>query len=130
MQESSYITQQNVNNVRAQILQKQQSCPYYATVGDASSVITDYDTFPYPRWFRGVYSSDLPIVAEREAGWRPRHDDCYRVNKPYSNMPYPDHCFESACSTVFPCYPEYLTKYSDKKLLDIMLNKSCIVQYR
>ena len=37
-----------------------------------------------------------------------------------------NHCFESACSVVYPCYPEYLKKYSDKEQMNVMLNKSCL----
>ena len=127
-----YINDENVANVRAQILRKELSTPYHATVEQAGGVLTDYDTFPYPRWFRGVYYSKDPIVAEREAGWRPRHDNCYKVMIPPNDgiIPYPNHCFESACSTVFPCYPEQLAKYTDKEFLDVMLNKACTVQYR
>lgn len=128
-----YINDRNVHNVRTQIRQKNGSQPFCATINDAAGVLTDYDTFPYPRWFRGVYDSEKPIVAEREAGWRPRHDNCYRlVEPPTQDIPqqYPNHCFSSACSVVFPCYPEYLEKQSDKKFLDTILNKACIVEYR
>ncbi len=70
----------NVKNIREQIERKKQSTPYYATTKQAVSVITDYDTFPYPRYFRGIAEMSEPIVAEREAGWRPRHDDSYAAN--------------------------------------------------
>ena len=106
--------------------------PYYATVKEAGEVLTDYDTFPYPRWFRGVYDSPVPIVAEREAGWRPRHDSCYKMEKPCSEVAskYPNHCMQSACSTVYPCYPQQMSRYADKAALDVELNNACIVQYR
>ena len=35
---------------------------------DFSVVGTDYDTFPYTRWYRGIAEAAEPIVAEREAG--------------------------------------------------------------
>ena len=73
-----YINYNNVNNIQEQIKNKKQPNPYFATTKQAKSVITDYDTFPYPRYFRGKPESSLPIVAEREAGWRPRHDDAYK----------------------------------------------------
>ena len=122
----------NVGNVRTQIARKKDPNPYHATTQQAVQVITDYDTFPYPRYYRGVPDSSVPIVAEREAGWRPRHDGCYRVNQPPSMTPgpYPNHCFQSACSTVFPCYPEYLTKYADREALNLVVNRACIPQYR
>lgn len=125
------INEQNVQNIRAQIQSKKEANPYLATVNQSAQVITDYDTFPYPRWFRGVPNSDRPIVAEREAGWRPRHDNCYRIEKPYSSESnYPNHCFEGPCSVVYPCYPKYLQKFSDREALNVMLNNACTIQYR
>jgi len=75
-----YINYHNVKNIEEQIKNKKKSIPYFATTKEAKSVITDYDTFPYPRYFRGNPESSMPIIAEREAGWRPRHDDAYNAN--------------------------------------------------
>ena len=126
------INEINVNNVRAQIAKKKDSSPYYATLGQSSQVLTDYDTFPYPRYFRGIPQSSQPIVAEREAGWRIRHDECYRVDQDPTKEKwnYPNHCFESSCSVTFPCYPEYLQKQADRGQLNVILNKTCPTQYR
>lgn len=102
--ETPIINQSNVDHVRKQILKKQNFCPFFATAKDSVSVLTDYDSFPYNRWYRGVYYSDKPIVAEREAGYRPLHNDCYNVNRcsaPEDN--YPKHCFQFPCSVIFPC---------------------------
>jgi len=74
---SHTITDRNIEHIRDQINRKKSSTPYYATTKEAVSVLTDYDTFPYPRYFRGIAESSVPIVAEREAGWRPRHDNAY-----------------------------------------------------
>ena len=71
------INNNNLKNIKEQIKNKQKSIPYFATTKQAKSVITDYDTFPYPRYFRGNPKSSVPIVAEREAGWRIRHDNAY-----------------------------------------------------
>lgn len=128
-----FINDQNVQNVRVQIAKKKGYDPYLATVNQAGQVLTDYDTFPYPRWFRGIPRSSDPVVAEREAGWRPRHDSCYRVLEPNVDehkLNYPNHCFETSCSVTFPCYPEYLTKYADRDALNVILNKACIAQHR
>ena len=129
----SYLTNlNNVNNVREQIAMNNLNTPFHATVNYAKATLTDYDTFPYPRWFRGVPQSSKPIIAEREAGWRTRHDNCYKVLNAESDneWKYPDHCFEGPCSLVVPCYPAYLQKLSDKEALNVILNKACIVQYR
>mgnify|MGYP006000099363 CR=1 FL=1 len=123
----------NVSHVRRQIERKKGPDPYHATVTQSVQVLTDYDTFPYPRYFRGVPNSTVPIVAEREAGWRPRHDMCYNVVEPNGvpeYPPYPNHCFSSACSTTYPCYPEYAARYASLEQMHLILNNKCIVQYR
>jgi hypothetical protein len=130
---TSYINNININNIRNQINLKNSCNPYIATLQESSGVLTDYDTFPYPRWFKGQYNSSYPIISEREAGWRPLRNNCYRLGNKCNEeniIPYPNHCFEAACSTIYPCYPSSLEKTADKEQLDIILNKSCIVQYR
>ena len=124
------ITDNNVSSVREQIHLKQGSKPFFGTSTDTKTVMTDMDHFPYTRFFRGVYYSSDPIAIEREAGWRPTKYSCYRPTAFSRSMSYPNHCFESACSTVYPCYPPYLQKFSDKDSLNVQLNRSCIVQYR
>tara|TARA_A100001011_G_C14307269_1_gene843732 strand:+ start:3122 stop:3493 length:372 start_codon:yes stop_codon:yes gene_type:complete len=75
-----YINYNNVNSIREQIKKKQDSFPYYSTYNNALSVITDYDTWPYPRRFRGIPASAAPIVMEREAGWRAVYNNAYKPN--------------------------------------------------
>ena len=123
----------NTRNIRQEIERKKKPTPYHATVTQSVQVLTDYDTFPYPRNFRGVPNSVAPIVAEREAGWRPRHDSCYDLVEPSTYPPYPpypNNCFQAACSTVFPCYPEYASRYADLEAMNLILNNKCIVQHR
>ena len=120
----------NVSSVRKQIAMKQGSYPFYGTSDGVVSVTTDMDHFPYTRFYRGVPSSSEPIVFEREAGWRPIRNSCYSVNNCDKKSNYPNHCFEGACSTVFPCYPQYLQRFSDRDALNVQLNSECIVNYR
>ncbi len=93
-------------------------------------IINDMDHHPYSRFYRGVYYFPEPIVFDREVGWRPSQDTCYDVNLPYIQEQQQNHCYQNACSTTLPCYPEYLKKNSDKLMLDTMLNNACIIQYR
>lgn len=103
--ESQRITLGNINAVRYQIAQKlDYNKPFYATREDTASVITDQDTFPYPRYFRGEYNNNAPVVMEREAGYRPRQDRCYRITPQTRKIPT-NYCWEYACSTVTPCVP-------------------------
>jgi hypothetical protein len=109
MSNSRNINNTNVDNVRRMIARKEGICvPFYATTCDTASIITDFDTFPYPRFFRGKFDSDKPIVLERESGFRNRRDNCYRTVQCKGDdlREYPNHCFEVACSTVFPCDPK------------------------
>lgn len=126
------LNQNNIERVREMIKRKKESSPFYATSEDLANVITDYDHFPYTRYYRGVYTSSSPIVAEREAGYRPRFDRCYGIKVPPCReaVPYPDHCFQTAGSTVFPCYPEYLDKYGRHDTINIQLNNACINETR
>lgn len=129
---SETINYNNIQKVRSLIEEKNKSIPFYATENDIQDVITDMDHFVYTRFFRGQFKSDKPIVMEREAGFRLRHDNCYRlVESPCKiKEPYPIHCYEVPCSTVFPCYPNYLDKYSDRNAMNVMINNKCISDYR
>ena len=120
----------NEQKIKNQILLKKGSEPYFPSYNNIKEIVTDIDHLPYTRFYRGMYKNDKPIIFEREAGWRPIRNSCYSVRNPNMESSYPNHCFETACSTVYPCYPQYLDKFSDKEALDVQLNRSCIVQYR
>ena len=48
------IVRSNVNFVRDQIEAKVGSKPFYASQNAVNLNVTDIDTFPYPRFYRGV----------------------------------------------------------------------------
>jgi hypothetical protein len=125
---SSVININNVQNVRNQIEHHRHG--KFTTINEVQNITTDYDVFPYPRWFRGEYKNSNPVIAEREAGYRPLQPNCYQTKQNIVNEKYPNHCFESACSTVYPCYPDYLAKLSDRSAMNVLLNKACTIQYR
>lgn len=122
------ITLTNVQNVRQMILEKE--CldkPFIPTIQNVTGIITDQDHFPYTRWFRGRYYCDKPIVAEREAGYRTRHDYCYETNKCCTSIHNkPEICFQSPCSVVFPCNP----CINNPQKIGLYSNTSCINLYR
>ena len=123
---SDELTSTSIDFVRSQIQQKlNYNTPYQATNGMVKNSVTDMDNFPYNRFYRGVYFADKPVVMEREAGWRERQNECYTPVLMKEDI-YPENCFEAACSTVYPCYPQYLRKLADKKALEVMLNKKCV----
>ena len=88
------------------------------------------DNFPYSRFFRGEFESTRPVVFEREAGWRKKENNCYKVQDPIKPVNHNKLCFEAACSTVYPCYLNYASKYSDREAFLVQLNNACITQYR
>ena len=104
--------------------------PYFATNKSVMNIVTDMDHHPYTRWFRGVYYYPDPVIMEREAGWRQQKNACYGLVMPQKPEKEPNHCFEIPCTTTLPCYPDYLAKYSDRDALNVMINKTCILQYR
>jgi hypothetical protein len=120
----------SIESIKRNIEFKNSSIPKFSNGKEVMNSITDMDHHPYKRWFRGVYYYPDPVIFEREAGWRPENNYCYKVIKPEEEEVQVKHCYEGPCTTTYPCYPEYLAKYSDKDQLDVMLNKSCIVQYR
>ena len=124
------INDQNILNIRYLINKKKETQPFFATMYDTSAVLTDMDNFPYKRFFRGDFNSDNPIVFEREAGWRPTQNNCYKIQDPLKSLNNNNICFESACSTVYPCYPSYAAKYSDREAFLVKLNNACIIEYR
>lgn len=132
MNGSDIVNDVNVFNVLKQIEIKKQDSPYLATLAQSRQVHTDFDVFPYNRWFRGQPTSSQPVVAEREAGFRVLQDDCYKCNdcSGVCESKYPNHCFQSACSTTYICNPKYLNKYSDKEQMELLLHDDCIVKYR
>ena len=71
----------NIENIRRQIEKKNNGNPYFVTEKESKSVITDFDHFPYNRWWRGIAGSCNPVVIERESGWRIRNDNCYKNDK-------------------------------------------------
>jgi hypothetical protein len=128
--DNKIVNEINANNIAALKMHKNRDVPYYATISTATSVLTDYNQFPYYRWFRGQYKSSEPIVAEREAGWCMRDDDCRDGGKTGDKCDYPHHCFEAPCSTVYPCMTSFSTKYTNVDKENGILNKECIIKYR
>lgn len=61
--------------------------------------------FPYSKFWRGDYSSSVPIVLDRKAGYFPRSE---QIREPSTEPAclYPQHCFHTSPATKFPCFPE------------------------
>jgi len=128
MLSSKTINEANHNFVQSLIQNKKNFIPYYSS---GPSVVTDMDVFPYTRFYRNDPTSDSVQIFEREAGWKPVKNKCYNdpVVKPELDL-YPNHCFQSAPSVTYPCYPETMRKYSDKDALQLQLLRKGINEYR
>ncbi len=128
IENSKIVTNINLNKVREGII----NCinpnkPFYATTSTIAPVINDMDNFPYNRFYRGEYNNPTPVVLEREAGWRPREDNCYKHMNIYGkNTKYPSVCFQVPCSTIYPCYPKSLHDIYDREFLELLENRKCV----
>ena len=119
------LNERSIESVRRAIGRKVSGMPYLANNNTVKSSITDMDHQPYERFFRGVYYYPDPIIFEREAGYRPVINGCYNSVAAVQSDEDPKHCFESACSTIFPCRPS-----ADAEKNELAINNECIVQYR
>ena len=95
----------NIDIIRQEIKRKNDyTHPYYGTKSVAEKIITDQDHFPYTRYYRGEYKNPNLVVMEREAGWSPLRNECYR--KLYIPVKTQHRqCWQYPCSTIFPCVP-------------------------
>lgn len=118
------INEFNIENVRKNIKVKMAPAPFYGTMN--VTAITDMDSFPYMRFYRGVPGFSDPVVMEREAGWRPIRNNCYAYAPASAEPIKPKVCFETACSTLLPCRPS-----EEAEQEDYLLNKRfCLNMYR
>lgn len=99
----SKYTLTNYDIVRYHIRQKQQlNIPYRVQVGRQTIPTTDMDHFPYQRFYRGRTDADSIIMFDREAGYYPRNDYCYKKHVQVT----PDKtefCWQYPCSNIKPC---------------------------
>lgn len=127
------LQEMNLKSISEQIQKKKSSVPYIANNSQIKYSVTDMDHFPYTRYFRGEYLSDLPIICGRDAGWRPRYDNCYKNPQPISDPASVikiNHCFSGPCTTIYPCNKETLNTLSEQHRSSIELNNACIMSYR
>ena len=104
----------NVKNIREEILRKNSSFKPYKVDHTIYGVNTDYDEFPYPRWFKGHVKSDYPVITEREAGWVPKRT--MKAKLPKEEIKPLNTCFQNACSIVYPCYAPESNYISSNKV--------------
>lgn len=113
----------NLKQIHHLINEKKKYTPFYGTLQEAGSIITDYDHFPYTRWYRGIPDSYNPVIAEREAGFRTIENNCCYFPKKHVDIVRPKYCYQPPCSTVFPCYTN-----KDENKNDVYFGEKCIVQ--
>lgn len=100
--------------------------PYYASIDIIKPFLTDQDHFPYTRNFRGMYESAYPVINERQVGWRPLNNRCYKqIN--YSVTPKATFCWQYPCSTIFPCREEKHDNAAPPPPENVSCNKKKII---
>lgn len=110
--------------IRAAIAAKlSYAAPYYGRLGDVVRTETDFDTFPYTRFFRGVYNSPEPAVYSRRAGYRVLENAEYACAQAPRDTYVPDLCFSAPSSTTYPCYPPYFYQYASEVARNNALNR-------
>ena len=67
--------------MRKEICQKNNpNRAYYATNKTVKKFTTDFDNFPYSRWYRGQNQESRPVIIDREAGYN-KINNCLPVNQ-------------------------------------------------
>jgi hypothetical protein len=123
MEQTVNINKENILNIRKQILKKNSNTPYYCTQNEVINIITDQDHFPYTRYYRGIVGITKPVVFEREAGFRDVNNNCYSTKTNIPPITRPVYCYQSACSTIYPCFN------NESNQNDINFSKNCTTQY-
>ena len=95
--EYNKILNTNIENVKRQIKLKNDyasGTPYFATSQNNNNVMTEFDHFPFTRYWKGIPLSEYNFVDGREAGWRTRRDKCYEGCTTARPMLPPDLCYQ------------------------------------
>ena len=103
----------NYSIIRNEILKKNSDEPYFVK-NTIYAINTDYDVFPYPRWYKSKYDD----IAEREAGWIPKKLNVQKPKKPKQQHKNSNMCFQTPCSVIYPCYNPDSENY-------LMSNREC-----
>lgn len=68
---SNRYNQDSSCTLKQMMAQKNSYEPYFVRGKDIKMMITDMDSFPYRRFFRGIYNDPEPMIHSRYAGYRP-----------------------------------------------------------
>jgi hypothetical protein len=97
-----------MSSLESQIAQKNQyGKAFYATNLDVGQTRTGMNHFPYTSFYRGQYNLSEPVIFDRRAGYSHVGVNCYDTKTKYE-VAYPNYCYETACSTIYPCVPGQL----------------------
>lgn len=113
---SQRLTDHSTNFIRQLVAQKNSSYPLTVSNAAIVNVVTDMDSnsVDYGRRFRGQYMSSVPIIFERETGWREVSADGYKLNNPKVKVPEPDIMFSPACTTILPNHADIYSQYQQR----------------
>lgn len=92
--------------------------PYYPTTSTVKSTPTQVNHFPYTRFFRGDYRQPYVQFFDREAGWTPQDNACYKnIYRETKSLP-PDYCYQAPASVIYPCHRDNLEQHKCGYLKD------------
>ena len=95
--------------------------PYYATGETIKQFPSDFNQFPYPRFFRGIVKSDYPVILDREPGYSKVYSTKSYDYKEGLNDKAANYFFQIPCSTVLP--PQNEKTWSNR---EFHMNNNCI----
>jgi len=107
----------NIENVRRMIDRKVSIIgehSFYVQENEIKGVRTDVDHLPYTRLYRSNPFTGEAIPWSGDSGFQPRMNSFYEPNIVQTVDESEPLCFQTPCSTVYPCHPQYLQKNSDK----------------
>ncbi len=97
--------------------------PYYGKLGDVMQTETDFDNFPYNRFYRSVYDSTKPGIYDRKAGYRVLETAKYACPQKPLDTFVPDLTFSAPGSTTYPAYPTYFYEFAETASRNNGLNR-------
>lgn len=100
--------------------------PVHGKLGSVILAETDFDNFPYNRYYRSIYNDPNPHVYDRPTGYKVLTNSIYECPKGAPDTYVPDNCFSASGTTVYPCYPPYFYQYAETDARNVALNRKVI----
>lgn len=120
----------NIQNVQKMINRKVSLIGkhnFYVSENEIKAVSSDVDHLPYTRIYRSNPFTNEAIMWEGDSGFRPRMNSFYAPNVVSQEEQQVDLCFQTPCSTVYPCQPPYLSK--GDAMYETLQDRTCVRRF-